>query len=145
MVPTMKIKNVSQAALLKVARAALTAPNGFYKEAGNCKGFLRQICTVAGVPASIRPPWSIDSNQTAQWYRDNHPELCMKNGSLPGDMLFYEKGHGPHGHCVMREEGNIGIENSTRHAPEGEPDGRGVVPLKKLKTPTLIVRVWKNR
>lgn len=141
----MKKQFPTQAALLKTARAALTARTGFEKKGGQCKRFIRQICGAAGVPRSACPPTIIDAKQCAKWYRDTWPELCVSNGSLPGDILFYEKGHGKHGHVVMRELGNVVIENSVEHAPEDQEDARGVRPLARLGEPTLIVRVWRNK
>lgn len=122
---------------------AVRAPFGFEKEAGNCKRFVRQICESLPIPAELCPPPVLDAKQCAAWYRKNHPEVCHNNGSVPGDILFYEKNSLPHGHVVVRLPGNIAGENSVAHAPEGEPDGRGYRPLLRVGEPTLIVRLWK--
>lgn len=139
----MKLTYPSQAALLKTARAALTARTGFEKKAGQCKRFMRQICGAAKVPVSKKPPVEISAKECAQWYRTNCPEQVVTNGSLPGDLLFYEKGHGKFGHVAMREFGNVVIENSTAHAPQDQEDGRGVRRLEALGEPSLVVRLWR--
>lgn len=128
--------------LLTVANA-LRAPKGFEKKAGQCKRFVRQICEAAGVPPEMCPPPEIDARECANWYRHNWPELCDPRSPSVGDIYFYEIGHGIHGHVGFRDWGNRLAENSTAHAPEGKPDGRGVRPLVKVGKPTLTVRVWR--
>lgn len=123
---------------------AVTAPEGFEKRAGQCKRFIRQICEQAGVPDALCPPPVLDAKQCAEWYREKHPELCHENGSVPGDILFWEEGHGPHGHVGARVPKNMLAENSTAHAPQDEEDGRGYRFLKRLGEPSLIVRVWSG-
>lgn len=132
----------TQAEIVRQAIAGLTALTNAEPEAGNCWRQTRLRLKVAGVPPELIPPIGVDAIGAAHWYRVNHPNLCKTNGSVPGDVLFYELGHGPHGHVVTRIPGNLGAENSTAHAPEGESDGRGTRPLARIGTPTLIVRLW---
>lgn len=124
---------------------AVRARTGFEKKAGQCKRFVRQLLLHLEVPEDARLPAGLDAKETAEWIRRNRPQHVVRNGSVPGDILFYENGHGPHGHVVVRLPGNIGGENSTAHAPEGQEDGRGYRPLARIGNPTLIYRVWRAK
>lgn len=123
---------------------ALDSPVFGEKEAGQCKRWVRQVCEGAGVPVAYRPPTVIDAKDCAAWYREEREDVCVDNGSVPGDILFWEHGHGPHGHVAIRIPGNRVAENSTAHAPDGKPDGRGTRPLDELGPPSLIVRLWRK-
>jgi hypothetical protein len=140
----MNNKLPTRAKLLLAASQGLIATSGFETRAGQCKRWIRQVTTIAQVPAEMRPPFEIDARQCAEWYRTHHPELCVSNGDVPGDLLFYENGHGPHGHVGIRLYGNVLGENSTAHAPEDEPDGRGTRRLWQVGKPSLVVRLWQD-
>lgn len=124
--------------------SGLTAEENAEQIAGMCWRFTRQRLAVAGVPDNLIPPRGVDANGAARWYRKYHPELCKENGSVPGDVLFYEEGHGPHGHVGGRIPRNRLAENSVAHAPEGKADGRGIRALSRVGTPTLILRMWRD-
>jgi hypothetical protein len=129
--------------MVNMVRHAISAPNGFEAHAGQCKRFVRQVCEAAGVPSDISPPVGLTAMECEKWYRTNHPECVMKNGSVPGDILFFSVGHGPDGHTGFRMPGNELGENSVAHAPEGQRDGRGYRPLAEVGEPSAIVRVWR--
>lgn len=133
----------TQAELVRATVAGLTAITDMEDEAGYCWRHTRLRLRVAGVPKDLIPPIGVDAIGAAHWYRVNHPDLCKTNGSVPGDVLFYELHHGPHGHVVTRITANRAAENSVAHAPEGERDGRGTRALSAIGVPTLIVRLWR--
>lgn len=140
----MKKRQPTQAEFLKTARTALTAAKGFEKKAGQCKRLVRQVEEASGLDPSLCLPAGLDASESARWIRKNRPEQVVRGGGLPGDVYCYEIGHGPHGHMGIRDFGNVLMENSVAHAPEGEEDGRGVRALSKVGTPTLIFRPWKG-
>src|SRR5690349_25010700 len=98
----------TQAEVSRSFIAGLTSDTLTEKEAGLCWRFIRLRLKAAGFPNDLIPPLGSDASQAAQWYRTKHPELCVFNGSVPGDVLFYEIGHGPHGHVVGRIPKNLG-------------------------------------
>lgn len=139
----MKHELPTQDELVRSAVAGLTATKDMEDEAGMCWKHTRLRLAAAGVPASLIPPVGVDASGAARWYRKNHPELIARNGSVPGDVLFFEIGHGEHGHVGQRVPGNRLAENSVAHAPLGKKDGRGTRSLLKVGKPSLVVRFFE--
>lgn len=134
-----------QSDIVAMAKIALVSQRGFEKKAGQCKRWVRQVQAALKVPVRVQLPPGIDAKQSAQWVRDNCPECVMVNGSVPGDVLIWEHGHGPHGHMGIRGPGNVLYNNSTAHAPEGKEDGRGIRPLSELGEPDMVFRFWRGK
>lgn len=133
----------TQLEVVKSSVRGLTAKDQMEDEAGNCWRHTRLRLVAAGFPPELIPPIGTDAAGAARWYRKHHPSLCKAKSSVPGDVLFFEKGHGEHGHVVTRIPGNLVAENSVVHAPEGQKDGRGTRPLGSLGKPSLIMRPWR--
>lgn len=134
-----------QADIVAVAKMALVARKGFEKKAGQCKRWVRQVQIALKVPERVQLPVGIDAKQSAQWVRDNCPGCIMHNGSVPGDVLIWENGHGPHGHMGIRIPGNKLAENSVAHAPVDTEDGRGTRDLSQLGEPDMVFRFWRGK
>jgi hypothetical protein len=125
----------------KVAKEALTNDD-YETDPGYCQRFVRQV--VHAVYGSRYEQYrGQDAKDSARLWR--HSQLCVnpKNGSVPGDILYFEHRHGPHGHVVIRIHGNKVAENSVVHS-NGRHGGKGTRELWQLGTPSLIVRLPKD-
>lgn len=74
----------------------------------------------------------------AAWMRSPYA-VDPSHGSVPGDILFFTKGHDENGHVVIRIEGNLVAENSRVH--RGPHGAKGVRRMDEIGTPDLIVRL----
>lgn len=134
----------TQEEVITSANDGLTATENAETEPGYCWRYVRQRLAVAGFPADLIPPRGVDAKGAAQWYRKNHPELIARNGSVPGDVLFYEIGHGEHGHVGFRVPRNRLNENSLAHKAANPKDGRGTRRLDRVGTPTMVLRPFRK-
>lgn len=120
------------------AEEALT-DDDFEREPGYCQRFVRQVRQAVYGHQYDQYDASSAKESAALW---RHSSLAVdpEQGSQVGDILYFEHGHGPNGHVVIRIPGNLVAENSIAHNTPHHR-GKGTRKLWQLGTPSLIVRL----
>jgi hypothetical protein len=131
-----------QQAVNRTAIAAVTARMGYYRNAGMCAGWGREVVTAALGPGRA---WDAgpDAIGVAQVLADGGFERTA-DGDMPqvGDVIIWTEGHGPHGHLAIRVLANRVAENSSAHISDSG-DARGFRPLALLDTNWRWFRLWE--
>jgi hypothetical protein len=124
---------------LDEAATAAIKTGDYEKAPSMCQRFVRQVVRTVYGPRfdQFRGP---SAKASADLWRGSQYAIDPKRGSLPGDVLYWEEGHGPSGHVAIRVTGNRIVENSVVHH-NGERGSIGTRELWQLGTPSLIVRL----
>ncbi len=125
------------AKMVHAAQVGLTF-KGFIKEPHCCQMWVRQV--YESVYDERFDDFQKDTAILAgrAWKRSRYAVL-LRNGSVPGDLLYKLHGSGGDGHVGIRLPGNIVAENSSVHW-DGK-DARGTRTLKEFGNFDLIVRL----
>ena len=120
------------------AIVAATWLAGYETEPGYCQRFVRQVCARNVVSKETFQRGGSAIEAALSWARDGR--FVVRGGqSVPGDILYWTRGHGKYGHVAFRVYGNFIVENSVRHARR--LDARFYHPIQSMDAPDLIVRI----
>jgi hypothetical protein len=106
---------------------------------GHCAGHVREnLWRFRGHAGE--PPAGLDAKGQGQWLLSHGWQRIEGHKAQIGDICYWPK-RGLHGHVAVRVPGNRYGENSVRHDPTGEGDGRGFVDMADMPVPTYAVRL----
>lgn len=123
--------------IVEAAKRALTA-NGFEKRPHYCQRWVRQL--LESEYGMMYAPLCLENAVlSGKAFLRGGYGIPLKNGSVPGDLLYKLTGSGGDGHVGVRIPGNLVAENASLHW-DGK-DARGTRTLKEFGHFDLIIRL----